>query len=436
MRFLSVAFSLFVVAGCSLNAYQNRKLEGEKEYRGKASLLIRTEKKPGTLVLLALSGGGSRAAYFSASAMFRLREVFRGLLGPDFDFLKQVDAISSVSGGSLAAAYFCLSRDPEDQASQSLKGHPVWSEKEVKALMSKNFLMHWLGRWFWPQNIARYWFTAFDRTDIMAQTFAATLFSGPLPLQSPYHLRDLNPARPYLILNATDGTENTAGDEHFGKGFTFTHEDFRDRLQSDISRYQVANAVMASAAFPAAFNYLTLKNFKASNQYLHVFDGGNSDNLGLKGLERALLLSGKHYDHLVVILIDSFVPHQGIDRNRYDARGFFSYFIDSNFLDTYDSLLYSNRAATIEESRVILAQHAGELVFLHLRLDEDQEKAVQAIPTSFRISSEGVASLDKAVRNVLPRPDLSDGRPRSQDYLKDYLEKLRRIAELLAPEQR
>src|SRR5438552_1779769 len=53
----------------------------------------------GFFVGLALSGGGSRSANFSAACMFQLQRI--GLL-------EHVDYISSVSGGSLTAAYYCL----------------------------------------------------------------------------------------------------------------------------------------------------------------------------------------------------------------------------------------------------------------------------------------------------------------------------------------
>jgi hypothetical protein len=66
----------------------------------------------GTVVGLAASGGGSRAAYFEAAV---LREnprtgpaLWIGTTPPCASFLEQLDINSSVSGGSLAAGYFTL----------------------------------------------------------------------------------------------------------------------------------------------------------------------------------------------------------------------------------------------------------------------------------------------------------------------------------------
>src|SRR2546425_11108698 len=53
----------------------------------------------GYFVGLSISGGGSRSSVFAAACMFQLQQL--GLL-------QKVDYISTVSGGSLAAAYYCL----------------------------------------------------------------------------------------------------------------------------------------------------------------------------------------------------------------------------------------------------------------------------------------------------------------------------------------
>src|SRR2546425_222451 len=115
--------------------------------------------RDGMFVGLALSGGGSRAANFGAAVMLELAE-----LGA----LDRVDAISSVSGGSLAAAYYML---------QGERGI-AFTRREVDARFARDFQLRWLVRWFDPRNALRYWFTAFDRSDIMVQVFDANLFHG------------------------------------------------------------------------------------------------------------------------------------------------------------------------------------------------------------------------------------------------------------------
>src|SRR5688500_12513820 len=58
----------------------------------------------GYFVGIGISGGGSRSANFAAACMFHLQRL--GLL-------QRVDYISAVSGGSLTAAYYCVSTDAE-----------------------------------------------------------------------------------------------------------------------------------------------------------------------------------------------------------------------------------------------------------------------------------------------------------------------------------
>src|SRR2546425_7415806 len=57
------------------------------------------ETKDGRFIGLALSGGGSRSANFSAAVMLELQRL---------GILEQVDVISAVSGGALTAAYYGL----------------------------------------------------------------------------------------------------------------------------------------------------------------------------------------------------------------------------------------------------------------------------------------------------------------------------------------
>jgi hypothetical protein len=69
--------------------------------------LARQVGDDGTLVAITISGSGSRAAFFAAAVLERLSKV--KWPGPNGDSLiDHVNLVSSVSGGSLAAAYFVL----------------------------------------------------------------------------------------------------------------------------------------------------------------------------------------------------------------------------------------------------------------------------------------------------------------------------------------
>jgi Predicted esterase of the alpha-beta hydrolase superfamily len=279
MRIL-VLFALVILAlnGCSWYAYTNTRLTSGEEPKLKAAFRITEDRGSNqkVLVVLALSGGGSRAAYWSASVMLKLSDAFRK---EGLDLLREVDAISSVSGGSLPAAYYAISRDTDDNSHHVISDQ-VWDRNTVKDLMSRNYIYRWIGNWFWPHNILRFWFTAYDRTDIMATVFADNLYHEKSTRR---HLKfkDLNNERPYLIINSTNSTasespspsggsmcfEGSDDDKQFGCIFTFTVEQL-DKIKADLGDYEIARAVMASATFPGAFNLMTLWDYRNS-MYLH-----------------------------------------------------------------------------------------------------------------------------------------------------------------------
>ena len=62
-------------------------------------------------VIVAFSGGGTRAASFSYGVLEALQDTEIKWKGEKKRLLDEVDIISSVSGGSFTAAYFVLYRD-------------------------------------------------------------------------------------------------------------------------------------------------------------------------------------------------------------------------------------------------------------------------------------------------------------------------------------
>src|SRR5256885_851163 len=196
-----LAVAAMLLQGCALTthfAYTNTTLAWTENKAPQASFEIkrRTRQHGDVVVLLALSGGGSRAAYFSARTMFALERV-PGPQGATLNVLNEVDLISAVSGGSLAAAYYAASFDAGTPGIPP--GRRKWDERTVTDLISRNYIARWIGNWFWPLNIVKFWLTAFDRTDIMAQTFADNFFDS-TRTGVDLRIRDLNPARPNLGL--------------------------------------------------------------------------------------------------------------------------------------------------------------------------------------------------------------------------------------------
>ncbi|HWW01162.1 MAG TPA: patatin-like phospholipase family protein [Candidatus Acidoferrum sp.] len=250
------------------------------------------------LLMLAFSGGGTRAAALSYGVLEELARSEVRAEGEPHRLLDEVDLISSVSGGSFTAAYYALWGDRifSDFESQFLK-------KDVQTGLLLRVLSPW--------NQVRLASPKFSRSDLAAEYYDHLLFKGAtfadLMTQSNH---------PFLSINATDVAS--------GARFEFTQDEF-DLLRSDLSQFSISRAVAASSAFPVLLTPVVLKNYSAEQsvpepewiesilddpaasirmryvasqarsygdghrKFIHLLDGGLSDNLGLRGaLDRAI----------------------------------------------------------------------------------------------------------------------------------------------------
>jgi NTE family protein len=251
--------------------------------------------------VLAFSGGGTRAAALSYGVLEDLAKTDVGRPGQEHRLLDDVNMVSAVSGGSITAAYY------------TLWGDRIFKDYEARFL-KKPVQNGLLFRLLAPWNLARVASPRYSTSDLAAKYYDQLLFNGAT-------FGDLTPrpGRPFLIVNATDLA--------IGARFEFTQDQF-DLLQSDLSRFPVARAVAASAAFPPYLGPVILKNYSAEHpapepefitsvlsnpsassrlkdlalqersyvdgdrrKYIHLVDGGIADNLGLRGpVERAIKL--------------------------------------------------------------------------------------------------------------------------------------------------
>src|SRR5881396_2985943 len=132
MKRVALLVVSLALAGCSIlplyTRANERLVEDARPTRATREIAVKDLPK-GVFVGIAISGGGSRAANFSAAVLFELEEL--GLL-------QNVSAISSISGGSLTAAYYGLfSHDAER-----------WNRERVRTLLGKDFQTRWISRWF------------------------------------------------------------------------------------------------------------------------------------------------------------------------------------------------------------------------------------------------------------------------------------------------
>ncbi len=294
---LILVFILFLTAltatGCAhykTNPFL-KAVSPESGYRLKN--LARAERSDRMLLFLAFSGGGTRATSLAYGVLEELAQTKVFLDGRERFLLDEVDVISSVSGGSFTAAYYGLfgRRIFEDFESRFLKKN-IQKELFFETLDLDN--------WF------RLPSPQYGRSDLAAEYYDEQIFKGGT-------FGDIA-ARggPLILVNATDLA--------LGDYFTFTQEIF-DMICSDLSRTPVSRAVAASSAVPIILSPITLYNYAGScnyeppewikkafeepslsrrryqqalhqNSYLdaekrpfiHLVDGGISDNLGLRAL--------------------------------------------------------------------------------------------------------------------------------------------------------
>ncbi len=189
----------------------------------------------GTLVIVAASGGGIRATALTLAVLEAMDTI---VLTSGSTLARDIDIISSVSGGSVAAAYFAL-KGPAGFAS-----------------LRKNFIdVDIQKRLIWrelnPFGLAANSTPARERIDPLIDAFDETLFQG----KTFADLMD-GQRRPFLILNAADMVA--------GAPFALVQDNF-DLLCSDLTPFKLSTAVAASAAFPVALSAVTLKNYSGKD---------------------------------------------------------------------------------------------------------------------------------------------------------------------------
>ncbi len=254
------------------------------------------------LLILAFSGGGTRAAALSYGVLEELRDREVTIEGKKRRVLDEVDLISAVSGGSFTAAYFGLFGD---RIFQDFEGR--FLEKDIQGALTNRVLFN-------PINWVRLASPLFDRNDLAAEYYDKNIFDGKT-------FGDMFSSRgPAIYINATDMTSG-ARVAFLPRGFNL--------ICSDLAKFPVARACAASSAVPGVLSPITLKNYAGTcgfklpeevervlrerkgnrrqrmfadeiqifmdsekKPYIHLLDGGLADNLGLRAAFDAFLFLG------------------------------------------------------------------------------------------------------------------------------------------------
>jgi NTE family protein len=286
------------------------------------SALRPSGQTPDMLVLVAMSGGGKRSAAFGYGALKGMRDLTIQTASGPVSLLSQVDGISGVSGGSFTAAYYGLYRDAMFGRYEN-----DFLYRDTNGYIFGVYLLPWNWTWLVDPKVGTndYMEKIYDRTMFHGATYADLAARG----------------RPLIAIGATDIS--------YGTPFLFTQEWF-DVICSDLSSFPLARAVAASNGFPGLFSPVTLTSRAADchgrrpgwerrvtdaqrrdplsrvgnqalltdryldpdrTRYLHLSDGGVSDNLALRAVgavmenfaQAPVALHAQSYDHLRRVLV-------------------------------------------------------------------------------------------------------------------------------------
>lgn len=401
-----LAASLCVLQGCTsmdsrppLNAPGYTANEPQHRYSVEANIWDgRPPEHPKAskhvFVGVSISGGGTRAANFGLSVLRELEEM---------GVLEHVTVLSSVSGGSLAAAYYAVDGVPSDD---------IWKGKDdqlfvasrsgfwekTKTLFVQDFRTQIMLRYLRPDNLLATLATSKTRTDLLSEVLDDKVFQRRTFKALQAHKKEnchgaleclpaVNaPFRPRLRINATIANQLPLDlDEALparrlvvpaamGQPFSFTATGFQP-LNSDILSFRISDAVSASAAFPGLFGSVSLAAYERdSNQirgYVKLIDGGPSDNLGTEALIDSLTqwwqlrkLEQPKESACFLIVVDAFAGRT-TDPTRFlqrDDRRWYDRIIDTNFLDAFDAFLARRRELALEAIGVPISTMFGATI--------------------------------------------------------------------------
>ena len=444
----AVLLAAWLVAGCADDAMLNKPLPpsalnngpGPISRGGYHLLEIGPSKSPDTLVLIAFSGGGKRSAAFGYGVLKGLRDYPLVINGRGTSLLDQLDMMASVSGGSFPAAYYGLYRDKifTDFEKDFL-------DQDIAAYIWGTYLLPWHLGWLFNPN--------YGTNDRMAGVYDDLMFHGAT------YADLLKQGRPILSVDATDVSHEFV--------FPFLQDQF-DLLCSDMSSYPIARAVAASNGFPILFSPITLKSYRAqcggrrpswlsgdiphdplsrvdrqkeiaetyldseNTRYVHLLDGGISDNLAMRGIINVILvLTGvansdrfdfTHIRRILLISSDGQSVSDDSTARKRNLSGLGQIFsaVSGTQIDSYNfetMILANNMVADLRDT-ISKKRCAGgpispdghpcndvQSFFVHLSLQEIKDPAerarLQSIRTGLTIPHDDVARLEVAGQTVV-----------------------------------
>jgi NTE family protein len=395
----------------------------------------KVEQDDTTLMMVAFSGGGSRAAAVGWKTLETLQKVSypsaTGASGKDSNLGREIDMVAGISGGSFCAAAWCLFGG--DLAPFQKR----FVERNIQGELAKNL--------FSGKGVVALFSRRYERINVAAQLYDEQVYDGKT-------FADL-PARPILRIHSTDLA--------LGRRFTFTPDTFM-RLGSELNSYPIGYACAASSAFPILLTPLTLCNYgppldlskdveyvmgkenartdlnadlktksweyynDKKNEYVHLADGGLVDNQGLQSIldefdtngiiNRRLNYASPPLKRLIIVNVNAGVTEVNKSGGSPSAPSVASV-VQSTMVSSMD-VLSARRWMDIKEKCIQVYQahidrgavtpslsqleepYRIEVSFRNIRDDELRRRAM-ALPTSFKLNAEQLALIDKVVPDLV-----------------------------------
>jgi NTE family protein len=451
-----IAVILLMLAGCATRPVNPPMADYEPNKAYRIERQSENAEDNATLVILAFSGGGTRAAAFSYGVLETLRDMqVTTKSGRNLRVLDTVDVITGISGGSFTALAFGLYGD---------KLFDIYETSFLKRNVQGELLQRALNPFSWPSLASDGW----GRSELAANMYDEILFNGAT-------FKELRRDGPRILVSATDLSDGTR--------LIFNPENF-DVLCTDLSSVRLARAAAASSAVPVVLSSITIDNYGGScgyqlppwaklfldnpepprpaartvkrlqeleayadrenRPYLHLVDGGVSDNVGMRGVLdvlstfEALHAAGQQtpYDHvrnIFIFVVNSLAtPPNDWDRHENPPALFDVLLkatgtpIDRYSYDTVETLrdiqarwaslrevrdaikLYpalSDKLQTVMRAPDITI-HVVEVSFGVLP-DKAERDYLNTLPTSFVLDDEAVDRLRVAAKNaILASPEV------------------------------
>ena len=301
-RLIICFLAAVMLAGCASRPINEpiTQVDPRVGYRPHLLITKRQNNDPHTLFVLSFSGGGTRAAAFSYGVLEELRRTEVIVNGEQRRLVDEVDVITGVSGGSFTALAYAL------------YGDRLFSEYEERFL-KRDVQGALFGRALNPLNWWKFVGGSAGRSELAAEYYDEILFEdatfGDL----------LNKQGPVALATGTDLST--------GARLAFFQNDF-DLHCSNLNTVHLSRAAATSSAVPIVLSPVTFNNYGGTcgyqypawvqavddpktrarpsgravqryhdmqnlqkseeRPYIHLVDGGVSDNIGVRGVLEAI----------------------------------------------------------------------------------------------------------------------------------------------------